>query len=145
MIESKLVFRNEYRFDLKKVKSVIIPYLFDNEATLIISIEAKLSKNYRSAGTIEQSLIDSPGKLIASSRIVKFGNQELEFPQKGRFQLLFYPYSFLGKTTVKIRKLITPEVIPTSFQQDVLEGLNRIESRIDDFNNFEITEDADNS
>lgn len=145
MIQTKLVFRNEYRFDLKKVNSVIIPYLFDNDTSLIISVEAKVSKNYRSVGTIEQSLIDYPGKLIASSYVVKLRNQELEFSQKGRFQLLFYPKDFLGKTIVEIRKLIKPEVISTSFQQNTLESLNRIESKIDDFNNFEITEDADNS
>jgi hypothetical protein len=57
MINSQLVFRNEYRFDLKKVESVIIPYLFDNDISLIISVDTKTYKNYRSAGRIDQLLI----------------------------------------------------------------------------------------
>lgn len=145
MINSQLVYRNEYRFDLKKVKFVLIPYLFDNDINLIISIDAKNIKSYKSAGRIDQSLIDYPGKLIASSHVVRFGNQELEFSQKGRFQLVFYPNYYLDKTTVKVSKLILPQNCKTSFQQTTLDSLNRIESKIDDFNNFEITEDADNS
>jgi hypothetical protein len=116
VIQTQLVFKNEDRFDLRKVESVIIPYLFDNDASLIINVDAKTSKNYRSVGILDQSLIDYPGKLIASSHIVRFGNQELEFPQKGRFQLLFYPNYYLGKTTVKVMKLIKPEVVNTDFQ-----------------------------
>lgn len=41
MIKSQLVFRNDYRFDLKKVEFVLIPYLFDNDASLIISVDTK--------------------------------------------------------------------------------------------------------
>lgn len=145
MIQTQLVFKHDYRFDLKKVEFVIIPYLFNNDTSLIVSVDAKTSKNYRSAGRIDQSLIDYPGKLIASSYVVRFGNQELEFSQKGRFQLVFYPNYYLDKTTVKVSKLILPQNCKTSFQQTTLDSLNRIESKIDDFNNFEITEDADNS
>lgn len=145
MINSQLVYRNEYRFDLKKVEFVLIPYLFDNDTSLIISIDAKNIKSYKSAGRIDQSLIDYPGKLIGSSHIVRFGNQQLEFSQKKRFQLVFYPHYYLGKTTVKVSKLILPQNTQTSFQQTTLDSLNRIESKIDNLNNFEITEDADNS
>ncbi|GAX42443.1 hypothetical protein NIES4075_34440 [Tolypothrix sp. NIES-4075] len=118
MIQTQLVFKNEYRFDLKKVEFVIIPYLFNNDASLIITAEIKTSKSYKSLGRIDQSLIDYPGKLIASSQVLQIGNQEIEFPQKGRFQLLFYPNYYLGRTTVKILKLIpkTKTVIPFNIQ-----------------------------
>lgn len=119
--------------------------MFNNDTSLIVSVDAKTFKNYGSAGRVDQSLIDYPGKLIANSHVVRFGNQELEFPQKGRFQLVFYPNYYLGKTTVKVSKLILAQSPQTSFQQTTLDSLNRIESKIDDFNNFEITEDADNS
>jgi hypothetical protein len=143
VIQTQLVFKNEYRFDLRKVESVIIPYLFDNDINLIISIDAKNAKNYNSTGRIDQSLIDYPGKLIASSHVVRFGNQELEFPQKGRFQLVFYPNYYLGKTTVKVSKLILPPNVTTSFEQTTLDTLNRVEAKLDNLDNFEITEDAD--
>ncbi|MBD2609454.1 hypothetical protein H6G81_34435 [Scytonema hofmannii FACHB-248] len=143
MIQTQLVFRHEYRFDLKKIESVIIPYLFNNDTSLIISVDAKNPKNYKSAGRIDQSLIDYPGKLIASSHVVRFGNQELEFPQKGKFQLVFYPNYYLGKTTIKVSKLILPQNVTTSFEQTTLDTLNRVEAKLDNLDNFEITEDAD--
>ncbi|GAX44718.1 hypothetical protein NIES4075_57370 [Tolypothrix sp. NIES-4075] len=145
MIQTQLVFRNEYRFDLKKVEFVLVPCLFDNNTSLIISIDTKNAKNYKSAGRIDQSLIDYPGKLTGSSHVVRFGNQELEFIQRGRFQLVFYPNYYLGKTTVKVSKLILPPSANTNFQQTTLDSLNRIESKIDDLNNFEITENVNNS
>jgi hypothetical protein len=139
VIETQLVFKIEYRFDLKKIESVIIPYLFDdNDTSLIISIDAKNSRSYKNAGRIDQSLIDYPGKLIASSHVVRFSNQELEFPQKGRFQLLFYPNYYLGKTTVKVLKIINQQVSNADFQENTLEGLQRIESKLNDLNEFEV-------
>ncbi|WP_017652138.1 hypothetical protein [Fortiea contorta] len=107
MINSQLVYRSEYRWDLKKVDSVIIPYLFDNDANLIISLEAKPLKNYKSSGRIEQILIDYPNKLVASSQILRFGNQELTFAQRGRFQLVFFPNAYLGKTKITIHKMFS--------------------------------------
>lgn len=133
MIQTQLVFKNDYRFDLRKVEFVVIPYLFDNDTSLIISVEAKTSKAYRSAGRIDQSIIDYPDKLIASSQVLQFGNQKLDFPQSGRFKLVFYPNYYLGKTTVKILKLVQNEKIT----------LQTLKEEINDLNNFQITDDAD--
>jgi hypothetical protein len=113
MIGTRLVFRNEYRLNLKSVESILIPYLFNNEPNLIISIDANPTKIYKSSGKIDQILIDYPQTVIGSSQILRFGNQLFQFPQLGRFKLKFYPNYYLGKTTISIS---TQEVItPTSF------------------------------
>lgn len=102
--ETRLVFRNEYRFDLKRVESVLIPYLFENEK-LIISLQANPSRNYKSGGRIEQLLIDYPNQLIGSSQVLRFGSQLLEFP-RGRFKLKFYPNYYLGRFTILIKEFV---------------------------------------
>ncbi|BAZ69143.1 hypothetical protein NIES4106_39140 [Fischerella sp. NIES-4106] len=110
MIKTQLVFRNEYRWDLKKVNSVIIPYLFDNDASLIITVEpkSKLLKKYTLAGKLDQILIDYPNKLVASSQVINLTkNYQVNFPQEGRFQLEFFPYQFLGKTLISISKILS--------------------------------------
>jgi hypothetical protein len=115
MINSQLIFRNEYRWDLKKVTSVIIPYLFDNDASLIITVQpkSKLTKNYTSAGKLDQVLIDYPNKLVASSQVINLAkNYQINFPQEGRFQLEFFPYSFLGKTLISISRILDHELAP---------------------------------
>lgn len=109
MIETQLVFRCEYRWDLKKVNSVLIPYLFDNDASLIITVQpkSKLTKNYTSAGKLDQILIDYPNKLVASSQVINLTkNYQVNFYQQGRFQLEFFPYQFLGKTLISIIKIL---------------------------------------
>ncbi len=111
-METQLVFRNEYRWDLKKVESVVIPYLFDNDASLIITVESKskLTKNYTSAGKLDQILIDYPKKLVASSQVINLSkNYQVNFPQSGRFQLEFFPYRFLGKTLISINRILDYE------------------------------------
>lgn len=136
MINSQLVFKNEYRWDLKKSNSVIIPYLFNNDASVIITIEPKtrLSKNYVNAGKLDQILIDYPGKLIASSQIVNLTkNCQVSFPQQGRFQLEFFPYQFLGKTVISINKILNP---PANALAAVQADLDRIESKIDDISAY---------
>jgi hypothetical protein len=125
-METQVVFRNQYRFDLKKVESVLIPYLFVDEKSLIINIEAVSSKKYRSTGRIDQIAIDYPNKLVASTQVVRFGNQLLEFPQYGRFQLLFFPNYYLAKTTITIKKII--EIVP---DVNIEPTLQRIENKID--------------
>lgn len=113
MIETQLVFRNEYRWDLRKVTSVLIPYLFDNDASLIITIESKskLTKNYTYAGKLDQVLIDYPKKLVASSQVINLTkNYQINFPQQGRFQLEFFPYQFLGKTLISVSRIINSEL-----------------------------------
>jgi hypothetical protein len=110
MIRSQLVFRNEYRWDLKKVKSVLIPYLFNNDTSLIITIEpkSKLAKNYTLAGKLDQVLIDYPNKLVASSQIISLSNNyRVNFPLEGRFQLEFFPYSSLGRTLFTVSKMFS--------------------------------------
>ncbi|MBN3924008.1 hypothetical protein [Nostoc sp. NMS4] len=112
MIKTQLVFRNEYRWDLKKVNSVLIPYLFDNDASLIITIQpkSKLTKDYTSAGKLDEVLIDYPNKLVASSQVINLGkNYQINFTQQGRFQLEFFPYKFLGKTLISISRIIDDE------------------------------------
>ncbi|MBE9215690.1 hypothetical protein IQ247_23995 [Plectonema cf. radiosum LEGE 06105] len=119
-MKTKLVFKTQYRLDLKPVESIIIPYLFDkNDSSLIISLQANPSRNYRSSGTINQILIDYPNKLTASSQIIRFGTQLFEFPKKGRFQLKFYPNYYLGKTNISIQKIMNTQsylraLIPSS-------------------------------
>jgi hypothetical protein len=110
MINSQLVFRNDYRWDLKKVKSVLIPYLFDNDASLIITVEPKsrLAKDYTLAGKLDQVLIDYPNRLVASSQVISLSkNYQVNFPQEGRFQLEFFPYSFLGRTIFTVSKMFS--------------------------------------
>ena len=107
MIQSQLLFRCEYRWDLKKVSSVLIPYLF-NDASLIITIESrsKLAKNYQTAGKLDQILIDYPNKLVASSQVINLTkNYQVHFPEQGRFQLEFFPYQFLLKTLISISRI----------------------------------------
>lgn len=136
MINSQLVFRNEYRWDLKKVNSVIIPYLFDNESSLIITIEPKtrFNKSYVNAGKLDQVLIDYPGKLIASTQVVSLTkNCQVSFPQQGRFQLEFFPYQFLGKTVISINRILNS---PVNTLVAVQADLDRIESKIDDISAF---------
>ncbi|MEH2448940.1 MAG: hypothetical protein V7K18_25090 [Nostoc sp.] len=104
MFETQLVFKNKYRWDLKPVKSVLIPYLFD-DTSLIISVEAQPLKNYKSSGRIDKILIDYPNKLVASSQILRFNNQEIQFPERGRYKLEFFPNAYLGKTKISIYKM----------------------------------------
>lgn len=125
-METQVVFKNQYRLDLKKVEFVLIPYLFIDEKSLIINIEATSSRKYRSAGKIDQVVIDYPNKLIASSQVVRFGSQLLEFPQKGRFQLQFFPNYYLEKATITIKKII--EIFP---DLNIEPTLQRIENKID--------------
>lgn len=113
MIETQLIFRNEYRWDLRKVNSVLIPYLFDDDARLIITIQPKprLTKNYTSAGKLDQVLIDYPNKLVASSQVINLTkNYQVNFPQQGRFQLEFFPYQFLGRTLISINRIFDYEI-----------------------------------
>jgi hypothetical protein len=98
--------------ELKKVGSVLIPYLFDNDASLIIVIQPRLrlTKNYTSAGKLDQVLIDYPNKLVASSQVINLSkNYQVNFPQEGRFQLEFFPYQFLGKTLISISRILDYE------------------------------------
>ena len=130
MIETQLVFKGEYRFDLKRIESVIIPYLFNNDTSLILSVDAKTSKNYRSVGRIDQSIIDYPKRLVASSQVVRFGNQIFQFPQQGRFQLIFYPNYYLQKTKISISKVFEQQNADMDFQNIVVDNLERIEQKI---------------
>ncbi|WP_017652563.1 hypothetical protein [Fortiea contorta] len=135
MITSQLVYRSEYRWDLKKVSSVLIPYLFSNDASLIITIQpkSKLAKNYQTAGKLDQILIDYPNKLVASSQIINLTkNYQVSFPQQGRFQLEFFPYQFLGRTLISINRILDSEFEANSLLQTV----ERIEDKIDDLNDL---------
>ena len=117
MLETRLVYKNEYRFDLRKVESVLFPLIFFNEPKLIIKIQpkSKLTKNYQKAGVINQSLIDYPGRIIGLSKeILLYDSYQIDFPQQGRFQLEFNPYSFLGKTQISISRIV--DVEPENFE-----------------------------
>lgn len=119
MLETKLVFKSEYRLDLKPVESITIPYLFNNDSSLIISLQANSNRSYKSSGRIDQILIDYPNQLTVSSQILRFGTQLFEFPQKGRFKLRFYPNYYLGRTQISIQQIMNNQVflralIPTS-------------------------------
>ncbi len=109
MFHSQPVFQKEYRWDLKKEKSVLIPIVFYNDASLIITIESKskLAKNYTSAGKLDEILIDYPNKLVASSQVINLAkNYQVNFSQQGRFKLEFFPYNYLGKTVISIRRFV---------------------------------------
>ncbi len=108
-METQLVFQNEYRWDLKKVESVLIPYVFGDDPSLIITVESKskLSKNYQACGRLDEVLVDYPNKLVASSQTVRLEkNFQYLFSGQGRFQLMFYPYQFLGKTQLSVRRIL---------------------------------------
>jgi hypothetical protein len=131
-IETKLIFKNEYRWDLRKNNSILIPYLFNNDASIIITIESKsrLSKNYVSAGKLDQILIDYPNRLIASSQVLSLDkNRQVNFPQQGRFQLEFFPYQFLGRTAISVSIITNPPVITLA---DIQNNLAELESKVDD-------------
>lgn len=130
MIETQLVFKGEYRFDLKRIESVIIPYLFDNDTSLVVNVNAKSSRNYRSVGRIDQSVIDYPQRLVASSQVVRFGNQIFQFPEQGRFQLIFYPNYYLEKTKISISRVFEQQSADVDFQNTVVDNLERIEQKI---------------
>jgi hypothetical protein len=105
MIETQLVFKNEYRFDLTPGKSVLIPYLFtERDRKLILTVRANPSRSYRSSGNLEQILFDLPNKPVGDSRILRFGKQFFEFLQQGNFKLVFSPNLYLGKTTLEVYK-----------------------------------------
>ncbi|MCG6135733.1 MAG: hypothetical protein MET45_13905 [Nostoc sp. LLA-1] len=107
MIETQLVFKNEYRFDLKQVTSVLVPYLFsEDDNKLIIVVNAQPTRNYRSSGRLEQILFDLPNKPVANSEILRFGEQFFEFPKLGKFKLQFFPNFYLGKTSLSIKKVL---------------------------------------
>lgn len=108
-MNTQLVFRNEYRWDLRKVESVLIPYVFDNDPSLIITVESKskLPKNYQTCGKLDELLIDFPNQLIASTQSVRLGkNCQYLFSVQGRFQIWFYPYQFLGKTQISVSRIL---------------------------------------
>lgn len=106
MIETLLVFRNEYRLDLKKVDSILIPYLFDNSnSSLMINVEAVSYRKYKSVGRIDQLIFGNPRNLVASSHVLRFGNQELIFPNRGEFRLLFVPNNYLSRVTLEVSKM----------------------------------------
>ena len=107
-METQFVFRSEYRLDLNPVDSVLIPYLFaEDESKLIINLKARPTRNYRSAGRIEQILWDLPNKPVANSQTLRFGDQFFEFSQPGKFKLRFFPNFFLGRTTFLIHKVLS--------------------------------------
>ncbi|MBD2692635.1 hypothetical protein H6G68_12855 [Anabaena catenula FACHB-362] len=108
-METQLVFQSEYRWDLKKVESVLIPYVFDDDPSLIITVssKSKLFKNYQTCGRLDEILIDYPNKLVASSQVVRLEkNFQYLLSGQGRFQLLFYPYQFMGKTQIAVRRIL---------------------------------------
>ncbi len=108
MLESQLVFSFEYRWDLKRVDSVLIPYIF-TQKNLIVTVASKspLKKEYQTCGRFDEVMIDYPDKLIASTQTVRLEKNFLyEFSAKSRFQLLFYPYQFLGKTQISVRRIL---------------------------------------
>ena len=105
MINTQLVFQAEYRLDLKPLKSVLIPYVF-NEPELIISIEAlSPGRSYRSSGRIEEILVDSPVRTALSSHITRFNGQAIELANKGKYKLDFFPNQQLGRTKLSIYKM----------------------------------------
>lgn len=109
MITSRPVFKCEYRWDLRKVNSVLIPNVFDNDASLIITIElkSKLAKNYNLAGRLDEILIDYPNRLVASSQVINLTkNYQINFSQQGRFKLEFFPYKHLGRTVISINRFV---------------------------------------
>ena len=108
MLETQLVFRNEYRFDLKRVESVLIPYLFaSDENQLVITVSAKPTRSYRTSGRIEQILLSVPNKPVANAQVLRFGQQFFNFPPLGQFKLQFFPNFFLGKTSISIHKVLS--------------------------------------
>ncbi len=106
-METQFVFGNEYRFDLKPLNSVLIPYLFtEDESKLIVVLKARPTRNYKSAGRIEQILWDLPNKPVANSQILRFGDQFFDFPQPGKFKLQFFPNFYLARTSLIIKKVL---------------------------------------
>ncbi|MBE9056347.1 hypothetical protein IQ237_09975 [Sphaerospermopsis sp. LEGE 08334] len=108
MMETQLVFQNEYRWDLKKIESVLIPYVFDDPSLIItVTPKSKLFRNYQTCGRLDEVLIDYPDKLVASNQVVVLQkNFQYLFSGQGRFQLVFYPYQFLGKTQISVRRIL---------------------------------------
>lgn len=108
MFETQLIFKQEYRFDLRKVKFVLIPLVF-NDSTLIISAipKTKGQDKFTACGTIEEQLIGYPNKLVASEHKVKLlKNVQYNFSGQGTFQLVFSPYQSIGKLELSIIRIL---------------------------------------
>ncbi|WP_353930888.1 hypothetical protein WJM97_21930 [Okeanomitos corallinicola TIOX110] len=108
MFETKLIFKQEYRFDLRKVKSVLIPLVF-NDSTLIISAipKTKGQDKFSTCGKIEEQLIEFPNKLVASEHKIKLlKNVQYNFSGQGLFQIVFYPYQSIGKMEFSITRIL---------------------------------------
>lgn len=109
MLTTKVVFKQEYRWDLRRVEAVTLPLVFLNDPKLVITIQprTKLLKNYQKAGVLNQLLIDYPGRVISlSEEVLLYNDYQIAFPQEGRFKLEFKPYSFLGKTLISVSKFV---------------------------------------
>jgi hypothetical protein len=107
MIQTQFIFRNDYRFDLKWVEFVIIPFLFEAEDNqLILVLESSSTRKYRSSGRIEQMLVDIPNHPVANPTVTRFGQQFISFAPLGKYRLRFFPNFYLGKTSISIYRVL---------------------------------------
>lgn len=109
MRKTRLIFRKEYRWDLRKVELVTFPPVFFNDPKLVIKIQprSKLEKSYQKAGVLNQILIDYPGQVIGlTEEILLYNDYQITFPQEGRFKLQFKPYKFLGRTVISVSQFV---------------------------------------
>ncbi len=109
--QKQTIFRQDYRFDLKRIESVIFSPIF-SEYNLTICIQplTKLAKNYKKAGVINQLLTGVKNDVIAyTQELLLFDEYQLNLPNQGNYRLQFKPYNYLGKTRISVFKYVVVE------------------------------------
>jgi hypothetical protein len=86
---TQLLFRNEYRLDLKPVESILIPILF-NQSNLIAVLESNSRKKF--FGYLKQLLF--PTKALGDYASLRLGSQAITFEYSGQFYLEFVPKAY---------------------------------------------------
>ncbi|MBD2592886.1 hypothetical protein H6G74_00910 [Nostoc spongiaeforme FACHB-130] len=139
--EFQLVFKNQYRFDLKIVESVLIPYLFEGQEQLIINVDANPSRKYRTSGRVEQIFIDL-GSTVGVGELLKLGSQVVTFSNNlGRFKLKFYPNRYIGNTTLSIKRNTTFSLSNQDLSS-VVNAINTVQTSVDYLNELIGGDDA---
>ena len=120
-----------YKLELKYLQFITFPYVFSSHQNeLIINLQAKPKRQYRSSGLVEQILIDYPNQIVIKSQPLRFNNQLLYFEDKGRFQLRFRPNYYLGNFTISIK------INEQKSTCDICPKLDRIEQKVNDISEY---------
>lgn len=94
MSEWKFVYRNEWNLNLKKIDSILLPILL-NQNSLVLVLKTKANTNY--FGKLKQLDISFPNKLVTDTSVIRYPQQRITFNSTlEQFQLEFVPSQYLG-------------------------------------------------